>query len=105
VAYYRDFPYGQCKGNYKVKTYMAAGKAIVTSPIGYNLNLIQHGENGLLASSPEEWEDALVKLLSDPAYAGRLGRVARKSACERYSYDALAPVYIETLRRYFPTLV
>lgn len=102
VAYYRDFPYGRCKGNFKIKTYMAAGRATVTSPVGYNLNLIDNGVNGLLASTPEEWEEALVKVLTDHELAVRLGQQARRTAVERYSYKALAPVYSEILRRRFP---
>ena len=103
VAYYSNREtYGHCKGNYKIKTHMAAGKAIVTSPVGYNQMLIADGVNGLLASSHEEWVNALCRVLTDEALAKRLGKAARDDAVTRFSYIPIARQYIQTLDRFFP---
>ncbi len=101
VAYYSDSPYHRCKGNYKVKTYMAAGQAVLTTPVGYNTTLIRHGVNGLLASTPSEWEDGLLRLLADAETCRSVRSRARRDTVARYSYQALAPHYIEILKTHF----
>ena len=98
-ACYRDSPYGACKGNYKIKTYMAAGCAIVTSPIGYNLDLIHLGKNGLFASTSDEWEAAFLRLLRNPEERLAMRKAARDTAIRRFSYDAIARQYVQVLRR------
>jgi len=102
VAYYRDDEFGHCKGNYKVKTYMAAGKAVITSDVDYNRVLIKDGANGLLAKTPEDWIRHLTTLLSTPSLAQPLGQAARQSILERYSYPVIAQQYAALLKRHFP---
>lgn len=97
-ATYRDNPYNRCKGNYKVKTYLAAGCAVVTDPVGYNRDMVQPGVNGLFASSPDEWEAALLRLLRNPAECLAMRKAARETAVRRFSYEAIAKQYAATLR-------
>ena len=97
-ARYADTPYGGCKGNYKVKTYLAAGCAVVTDPVGYNLDMIHPGVNGLFASSPDEWEAALLRLLRDPDERLAIRKAAHETAARRFSYDAIAKQYAGILR-------
>ena len=97
-ARYADTPYGGCKGNYKEKTYLAAGCAVVTDPVGYNLDMIQPGVNGLFASSPDEWEAALLRLLRNPDERLAMRKAARKTAIRRFSYEAIASQYARVLR-------
>lgn len=97
-ARYADTPYGDCKGNYKVKTYLAAGCAVVTDPVGYNRDMIRPGVNGLFASSPDEWEAALLHLLRNPGERLAMRRAARETAVRRFSYDAIAKQYAGVLR-------
>jgi len=96
--------YNVGKGNYKVKTYMALGLAIVTAPVGYNLDLLQHEKTGFLAAKPEEWREAMLYLLDNEAAARQLGAGARAEACRKYSHAVLIPRWAETLRRRFPQL-
>lgn len=102
IAYYGSKPYYECKGNYKVKTFMSMGLPVVTSRIGYNKDLIQDGVNGILVSTNEEWVDALVWMLSNPDKARGMGLEARKSIVDRYSYSTIAKCYIEILSKHFP---
>ena len=99
IARYEDSPYGRCKGNYKIKTYLAAGCAVVTSPVGYNLELIQPGVNGLFADTQEEWEAALLRLLQNPEERLAMRKAARELAVRRFSYHAIARQYAGVLRR------
>ncbi len=96
-ARYANNEYFRCKGNYKIKTYLAAGCAVVTSPIGYNLDMIHPGVNGFFASTPEEWEAAFLQLLRDPVKRLAMRKVARETAIRRFSYDAVARQYARVL--------
>ena len=97
-ARYADTPYGGCKGNYKVKTYLAAGCAVVTDPVGYNLDMIRPGVNGLFASTADEWEAALLRLLRDSDGRLAMRKAARETAVRRFSYAAIAEQYAGVLR-------
>ena len=97
-ARYGDSPYNRCKGNYKIKTYMAAGCAIVTSPVGYNLDLIRPGETGLFAKTRDEWEQAFLRLLENPAERIAMRKAARAEAEKRFSFKAIARQYAGVFR-------
>jgi glycosyltransferase involved in cell wall biosynthesis len=94
--------YDSCKGNYKVKTYMALGVPPLTSPVGYNNHLIRHGQTGFLLDSEREWESALRGLLTDRSLARKVGEAARSHIVRRYSYMALMPTWAEALQDAFP---
>ena len=55
-------------------------RAVIGSDVGGIADLVQDGENGLLVPprDPEALAEALVRVLSDPALAGRLGSGARE---------------------------
>lgn len=97
-------PYADCKGTYKVKTYMACGVPPVASPVGHALRLIRHGENGFLPASKEDWVDVLLKLVREAAFARKMSAQARRDAVEKYSHKALMPVWAERLKHHFPQL-
>lgn len=102
LAPLEDSVYNACKGNYKVKTYMALGVPPLTSPVGYNNNLIKHGETGFLLKSEAEWEWALRTVLRDGSFAAKAGAAARFDTIKRYSYEALMPIWADALQNAFP---
>jgi glycosyltransferase involved in cell wall biosynthesis len=102
LAPLEDTVYNKCKGNYKVKTYMALGVPPLTSPIGYNNHIIRHEETGFLLNSEIEWESVLRELLQDSSFATKIGKAARSYIMEKYSYDVLMPVWAEALKNIFP---
>lgn len=97
-------PYADCKGTYKVKTYMACGVPPVASPVGHALRLIRHGENGFLPASKEEWVEVLLKLVQDATFARKMSAQARRDAVEKYSHEALMTIWASQLKQYFPQL-
>jgi glycosyltransferase involved in cell wall biosynthesis len=99
-----DSTYARCKGTFKVKVYMAAGLPSVASSVGYHRELIRHGETGYLATSEEDWVEALLALLRDPARARRVGEAARADAVARFSHRQLMPIWAQKLRQHFPSL-
>ncbi|MEW9920332.1 glycosyltransferase family 4 protein [Marimonas sp. MJW-29] len=73
------------KSGGKARTYMAAGVPAVCTAVGYNLELIKHGETGFLCTSDREWEEALSKLLEDPKLRQRVAEAARRDVEVRFS--------------------
>ena len=68
---------------------MALGKPVVASAATGNLEVITDGVDGLLVDpvAPAAWAQAIEALLTQPAEAGRLGTVARRTARVTYSLD------------------
>jgi len=73
------------KSGGKARTYMAAGVPAVCTAIGYNLELIKHGETGFLCTSDSEWEEVLSNLIEDPNLRQRVAEAARREVEERFS--------------------
>ena len=82
----------------KALQYMAVGSATVCSPVGMNRDLVRHRENGMLASTPEEWVASLGTLISDRCLRERLGRAGRKTIEERFSARRAAERFGEVVR-------
>lgn len=98
-AQYPNTPYGRCKGNYKIKTYLSAGCAIVSNPIGYNQELIQPGINGLFANTSEEWKSSFLRLLRNADERLSMRKASRELAVRRFSYLAIAKQYVDVLTK------
>lgn len=87
------------KSGLKALQYMALEIPTVAERIGSNLDIIDDGVNGMLASAPDEWLEALRRLIRDPDLRARMGAAARQRVVERYSVRATAPVYLDVLDR------
>jgi glycosyltransferase involved in cell wall biosynthesis len=85
-----DDEFARAKGGYKLYLYMAGGIPCVASPVGINSTIIRNNENGFLASSEEEWIDALEKLLTDRELRKRLGENGRMDAINKYDRTVCA---------------
>jgi glycosyltransferase involved in cell wall biosynthesis len=86
-----DTPWERGKCAYKLLQVMAAGKPVIASPVGANTQVVQHGVNGFLANTTEEWTEALRKLTVDPDLRRRMGAEARRTVEGRYSAAIVAP--------------
>jgi hypothetical protein len=93
-----DTPYTRAKAGFKLLQHMAAGAAVVASPVGVNVELVERSGGGLLAREPAEWEEALRGLRADPARRAELGARGR-AFVERYAdLDAQADTLARLLR-------
>jgi glycosyltransferase involved in cell wall biosynthesis len=63
----------------------------VCSPVGVNTEIIQDEENGLIASTEDEWVEKLTRLLRSAELRQRLGRAGRATVDARYSASVQAP--------------
>jgi len=96
-----EFSRGKC--GLKALQYMAVGRPVVVSPVGVNAEIVRHGENGLLASTDEEWLQAFQALAASPLLRERLGLAGRSTVEERFSAKvgaaAFAAVVNDVLER------
>ena len=71
--------------------YMAAGRPIVATAVGGNVEAIQHEENGLLVppSNPMAIAEAVNRLFREEAFAAALAAAAQSAARERYSLETM----------------
>ena len=86
---------GKC--GMKALQYMGLAIPTVCSPVGVNSEIIRDGENGLLASSEDEWVEKLRMLLRSPDLRLRLGRAGRATVDARYSAAVQAPRVFQIL--------
>jgi hypothetical protein len=89
------FERGKC--GYKLIQYMACGLPVVASPVGVNCQMVEHGVNGFLAKTPEEWEQALHTLLADADLRQRMGQAGRRKVEKQYCIQKTGPVVAELL--------
>lgn len=85
-----DSPWTRGKCAYKLLQYMAAGLPVVASPVGMNVQVVRHRENGLLAGTDREWLSALEALAVDPSLARRLGEAGRLTVEDGFGYPLQA---------------
>ncbi len=86
-----DDPWERGKCGYKLIQYMAGAKPVVASPVGINRQIVQNGHNGFLASSPQEWVQALNALRGDPGLRTRMGQAGRARVEAEYCIQVTAP--------------
>jgi len=93
-----DDPWAHGKCALKALLSMAMGLPTACSAVGTNREVIQHGRNGLLAASEEDWVDQLRMLIDDPGLRQRLGEAARRTVEERYSMEHCAGRFARVVR-------
>lgn len=93
-----DTPWARGKCGYKLIQYMACGLPVVASPVGVNREIVEHGVNGFLAETNEEWQSAIETLLADEELRHRMGAAGRKRVEEHYSLQVWGPRVAQMLR-------
>jgi glycosyltransferase involved in cell wall biosynthesis len=86
-----DTPWARGKCGYKLIQYMACGLPVVASPVGVNTDIVEHGVNGFLAETPDDWSRALKTLIGNPDLRRQMGAAGRKRVEERYSLQVYGP--------------
>jgi glycosyltransferase involved in cell wall biosynthesis len=86
-----DEPFERGKCGYKLIQYMACGLPVVASPVGVNCQIVEHGVNGFLADTPEQWEQAFTTLLADADLRQRMGQAGRQAVEQQYCLQVTGP--------------
>jgi hypothetical protein len=93
-----DTPFARGKCGYKLIQYMACGLPVVASPVGVNCEIVDHGENGLLATTPSDWSGALRMLLESARLRREMGERGCERTAARYSLASQEPRLLALLR-------
>jgi glycosyltransferase involved in cell wall biosynthesis len=93
-----DDPWALGKCAFKALQAMAMGLPTVCSAVGTNREVIQHGTNGLLAATDDDWLDQLPALFDDPELRARLGAAGRRTVEESYSMEHCADQFARVVR-------
>jgi len=80
-----DNEFTRGKGGFKALLYMAVGRPAVLSPVGVNTEIVEHGRNGMLARTTDEWVAALDALAESPSMRDRLATAGRSTVAKRFS--------------------
>ena len=90
--------FSEGKSGLKAVIYLAVGVPFVASPVGIVAEIGEPGQTHFLARTPEEWYEALARLLRDAGLRRTMGRAGRRFAVEHYSLNEWAARLAETLR-------
>jgi glycosyltransferase involved in cell wall biosynthesis len=60
--------------------------------------MVRHGENGFLAETPEQWADAIGRLVNDAELRKRMGSRGRERALAEYGVTTGADQWLTLLQ-------
>lgn len=86
---------GKC--GLKGLTYMACGTATIMSAVGVNRDIIEHGKNGFLAATQDDWINYISQLIENCDLRHKLGTAGRKTVVDKYSVLSNKHRYLEVL--------
>ena len=86
----------KCKAGYKAIQSLAAGIPVVVSAEGYNKDIIDHGVNGFLAHTPDEFYDYIRCLIEDEFMLKKMKNNARTSV-DGFDYSNWAAIYANAI--------
>lgn len=91
-------PWERGKCGYKLIQYMACERPVIASPVGVNRDIVDHGVNGFLCETPEEWYQALSALRADPDLRRAMGKAGRDKVERLYTLDKVGPQLVQLLK-------
>lgn len=90
----RDSVAARGKCGFKLLQYMGLGIVGVATALTVNEEIVDDGVNGFLVEPDGDWEQALRRVLADEHRFGEIGRAARATVLERYSFAAHRGAYV-----------
>ncbi|MEE9219749.1 MAG: glycosyltransferase, partial [Acidobacteriota bacterium] len=93
-----DDPFARGKCALKILQYFAAGAAVVCSPVGANLEVASDPDTALFASSAEEWESHIARLIEHPPLRRAMRNRAREVVEKAYSAEVVGPRLAELIQ-------
>ena len=100
ISWMPDDQWSRGKCGLKVLQYMAAGLPVVANPVGVHVQMVRHGENGYLAETPSQWQEAIERLADDPDLRRRMGAAGRRRVEADYAVPRGAETWLRLLNRF-----
>jgi len=97
VSWLPDDDWSRGKCGLKVLQYQAAGLPTIANPVGAHVEMIEPGATGFLASTPEQWIEAVRAAAADAGLRARMGRSARGRVESHYSVSAWAATFVASV--------
>ena len=91
-----DWSRGKC--GFKAIQFLACGVPVVAAAVGVNREIIEHGVNSMLASTPQEWIEHLSTLLTNASLRRTMSVAGRQTIESRYSLRVTAPQLAAVMR-------
>lgn len=88
---------GKC--GFKVVQYLATGVPAVAAPVGINKDLVIDGDTGFGAQNHDGWVNGLSRLYENRGLVEKMGLSGRRLVEKDFSLQAVAPRYLEVLRK------
>lgn len=86
------------KSGFKLIQYLALKIPAVSSPVGVNKKIIEHGINGYLCNTQEEWYQKIELLLLDIDLRKQMGEVGRKKIVANYSLQSNTKNFLQLIQ-------
>ncbi len=93
-----DDEFSRGKSAFKLIQYSAAGLPVIASSVGENVNVVNNEQTGFLADSPEEWLEALGKLINDKGLYSTMAKNTGKVS-EDYSIQKYFPIFQNFIKK------
>jgi len=90
-----DNPWTRGKCGFKLIQYMACSLPVIASPVGVNTDIVEHGKNGYLASTNDEWIKYLNLLHQNLGKGKNMGIYGRNKVETNYCLQVTAPRIVE----------
>lgn len=89
-----DWAQGKCA--FKLIQYMACSVPVIASPVGANIEVV-NGVCGLMASTPQDWTEALRTFRDQPNRRNEMGQLGRERVVSHYSLHQNLPVLASSI--------
>jgi glycosyltransferase involved in cell wall biosynthesis len=89
-----DDEWSRGKCGFKALQYMSLTIPTIASPVGVNTDIITHGQDGLLASTEEEWIGCLGLLIESNSLRHELGVAGRRKVQQAYSVESNTNLFL-----------
>jgi glycosyltransferase involved in cell wall biosynthesis len=93
-----DHPWNAWKFNFKLAQYMALGIPPACTPLGSNVEIVEHGTTGFLASTPDDWVRYLRALITNDQLRQEMGAAAAAYAHRHFTLGANQETIVEAFR-------
>jgi glycosyltransferase involved in cell wall biosynthesis len=98
ISWIPDDLWSRGKCGLKVLQYQASALPVLANPVGVHPEMIDHGQNGWLADTPDAWVAGVRALAADPTLRRRMGEAARASVAADYSVAAWSAAFVAAVR-------